>query len=130
VIRVRVKMHQGAVPVIDSHGECLRLKAGEADYKAKVRTIRPSSRMLVPPAAEHPPVRSFNLGKNEALRGNIMLGQITPKELCSMSTEDMATQKMKEMKARSRSRLLFDSSSSSRSRVNSEAPETCTGRCS
>jgi len=72
----------------DSRGLALAIEAevassidpAGAEYKVKVRSL------------------SFNLGKNEVLRGNILTGELLPAALCAMSTEEMATQKSRDYK--------------------------------
>jgi len=49
------------------------------EYKTKIKTL------------------SFNLGKNEDLRGNVLSGEITVEALCSMDVKEMQTQKMRLM---------------------------------
>ena len=62
----------------------------EKEYKMKVKTL------------------SFNLGKNEELRGGVRSGTVEVEALCSMSSEQMATQKMRELRDELKKQTMMD----------------------
>ena len=68
----------------------LSLAPGGNDYKAKVRSI------------------SFNLGKNDDLRSSVLVGDVEVEALCKMSTEEMATQKMRQLKEYLKEQTMLD----------------------